>query len=380
MSALLTDAPAAARRPASGVAVDRLAVSVYRVPTDAPEADGTLSWTATTLVLVQAVAGDHQGLGYSYTHASAARLVRELLAEQVVGRDALDVPAAWQAMAVATRNLGRPGIVASAIAAVDTALWDLKARLLDVSLVALLGAVRDGIEVYGSGGFTSYDDARLREQLGGWADDGLRRVKMKVGSDPADDPRRVRLARQAIGPEVALMVDANGAYARKEALALAEAFAEQRVDWFEEPVSSEDLAGLHLVRDRAPAGMAVAAGEYGYDLPEFRRMLEAEAVDVLQADATRCGGFTGFLRVAALCAARSLPLSSHCAPALHLHVDCAAPNMVHAEYFHDHVRIEELLFDGVQRPRDGVLRPDRSRPGMGLDLRRADAARFEVAA
>jgi L-alanine-DL-glutamate epimerase-like enolase superfamily enzyme len=380
MSALLTDAPAAARRPASGVAVDRLAVSVYRVPTDAPEADGTLSWTATTLVLVQAVAGDHQGLGYSYTDASAARLVRELLAEQVVGRDALDVPAAWQAMAVATRNLGRPGIVASAIAAVDTALWDLKARLLDVSLVALLGAVRDGIEVYGSGGFTSYDDARLREQLGGWADDGLRRVKMKVGSDPADDPRRVRLARQAIGPEVALMVDANGAYARKEALALADAFAEQRVDWFEEPVSSDDLAGLHLVRDRAPAGMAVAAGEYGYDLPEFRRMLEAEAVDVLQADATRCGGFTGFLRVAALCAARSLPLSSHCAPALHLHVDCAAPNMVHAEYFHDHVRIEELLFDGVQRPRDGVLRPDRSRPGMGLDLRRADAARFEVAA
>jgi L-alanine-DL-glutamate epimerase-like enolase superfamily enzyme len=380
MSALLTDAPAAARRPAGGAAVDRLAVSVYRVPTDAPEADGTLSWSSTTMVLVEAFAADRVGLGYSYTDASAARLVRELLAEQVVGRDALDVPAAWEAMAVATRNLGRPGIVASAIAAVDTALWDLKARLLDVSLVALLGAARDGVELYGSGGFTSYDDARLREQLGGWAADGLKRVKMKVGSDPADDPRRVRVARQAIGPEVALMVDANGAYERKEALALAESFAEERVDWFEEPVSSDDLAGLHLVRDRAPAGMAVAAGEYGYDLPYFRRMLEAESVDVLQADATRCAGFTGFLRAAALCAARSLPLSSHCAPALHLHVDCAAPNVVHAEYFHDHVRIEAMLFDGVQRPRDGVLRPDRSRPGMGLELRRADAVRFEVAA
>ncbi len=380
MSALLTDAPAAARRPASGVVVDRLAVSVYRVPTDAPEADGTLSWSSTTMVLVEAFAADRVGLGYSYTDASAARLVRELLAAQVTGRDALDIPGAWEAMAIATRNLGRPGIVASAIAAVDTALWDLKARLLDVSLVALLGAARDGVELYGSGGFTSYDDARLREQLGGWAADGLKRVKMKVGSDPADDPRRVRVAREAIGPGVGLMVDANGAYERKEALALAESFAEVRVDWFEEPVSSDDLAGLHLVRDRAPAGMAVAAGEYGYDLPYFRRMLEAESVDVLQADATRCAGFTGFLRTAALCAARSLPLSSHCAPALHLHVDCAAPNVVHAEYFHDHVRIEEMLFEGVQRPRDGVLRPDRSRPGMGLELRRADAVRFEVAA
>ena len=201
---------------------------------------------------------------------------------------------------------------------------------------------------------------------------------MKVGSDPADDPRRVRLAREAIGPDVELMVDANGAYRRKQALALADAFGEQHVTWFEEPVSSDDLDGLRMVRDRGPAGMAIAAGEYGYDLPYFRRMLDAGAVDILQADATRCAGFTGFLRVAALCAARSLPLSSHCAPALHLHVDCAAPNLIHLEYFHDHVRIEQMLFDGVQRPVDGVLRPDHSRPGLGLELRRADAARFAV--
>jgi L-alanine-DL-glutamate epimerase-like enolase superfamily enzyme len=292
----------------------------------------------------------------------------------------MDVPAAWQAMAVATRNLGRPGIVASAIAAVDTALWDLKARLLDLPLVSLFGAVRDAVPLYGSGGFTSYSDAELRDQLGAWAAAGFRRVKMKVGSDPVDDPRRVTVAREAIGPDVELMVDANGAYRGKQALRLADAFAEQGVTWFEEPVSSDDLDGLRLLRDRAPAGMAVAAGEYGYDLPYFRHMLEAGAVDVLQADATRCAGFTGFLRVAALCAARSLPLSSHCAPALHLHVDCAAPNLLHAEYFHDHVRIERMLFDGVQEPVDGVLRPDRARPGNGLELRRADAQRFEVAA
>ncbi len=376
---LLTDAPAVARR-AVHMPLDGIEVHVYRIPTDYPEADGTLAWDSTTMVLVEARAGGRAGIGYSYTDASAAALIRSLLTDVVVGREAMDVPAAWQAMAVAARNLGRPGIVASAMAAVDTALWDLKARLLDLPLVSLFGAARDGVEVYGSGGFTSYDDARLREQLGGWAADGLKRVKMKVGADPADDPRRVRVARDAIGPDVGLMVDANGAYTRKLALSLAGSFDDQGVDWFEEPVSSDDLGGLHLIRDDGPPGMAIAAGEYGYDLPYFRRMLETEAVDVLQADATRCAGFTGFLQVASLCAARSLPLSSHCAPALQLHVDCAAPNVVHAEWFHDHVRIERMLFEGVQEPIDGVLRPDRSRPGMGLLLRRADAERWEVAA
>ena len=375
-TASLTDAPAVARP--AGVTVERIAVSAYRVPTDLPEADGTLSWSSTTMVLVEAFGAGTTGIGWSYTDASAAPLISGLLAPVVEGRAAMDVPAAWQAMAVATRNLGRPGIVASAIAAVDVALWDLKARLLELPLVSLFGAARDGVPVYGSGGFTSYSNDQLRDQLGGWATDGLTRVKMKVGSDPADDPRRVRLAREAIGPDVELMVDANGAYRRKQALALADAFGEQHVTWFEEPVSSDDLDGLRMVRDRGPAGMAIAAGEYGYDLPYFRRMLDAGAVDILQADATRCAGFTGFLRVAALCAARSLPLSSHCAPALHLHVDCAAPNLIHLEYFHDHVRIEQMLFDGVQRPVDGVLRPDHSRPGLGLELRRADAVRFAV--
>jgi L-alanine-DL-glutamate epimerase-like enolase superfamily enzyme len=382
-AASLTDAPAARQRAVSAhleVPVDALDVHVYRIPTDAPEADGTLSWSSTTMVLVLASGGGTTGLGYSYTDAGAAHLIRDLLSPVVVGREALNVPAAWQAMAVATRNLGRTGIVASAMAAVDTALWDLKAHLLEVPLVSLFGAARDGVEVYGSGGFTSYADERLAEQLGGWARDGLKRVKMKVGSDPSDDPRRVRVAREAVGADVALMVDANGAYQRKQALLLAAAFADQGVDWFEEPVSSDDLAGLRLIRDQGPPGMAIAAGEYGYALPYFRRMLEAEAVDVLQADATRCAGFTGFLHVAALCEARSLPLSSHCAPALHLHVDCAAPNVVHAEWFHDHVRIERMLFDGVQRPVDGVLRPDRSLPGIGLELREADAAQWEVAA
>jgi L-alanine-DL-glutamate epimerase-like enolase superfamily enzyme len=361
----------------TAAAVDGVDVTVYRVPTDAPESDGTFAWEATTLVLVEARAGGCTGLGYTYGAAAVGGVVHEMLAPRVHGIDAMAVPRAWEAMVESLRNVGRPGLGAMAVAAVDTALWDLKARLLDLPLVDLLGPVRDRVEVYGSGGFTSYSIARLQEQLGGWAADGIRRVKMKIGRDPEADRERVRAARAAIGG-AELFVDANGAYPVEQALAQAEAFAAQDVSWFEEPVSSDDLAGLARVRAGAPAGMAVAAGEYGFDLPYFRRMLDAGAVDCLQADATRCCGITGFLLVAAVCAADFTPLSAHCAPSLHLHPCCAAHPVRHLEHFHDHVRVERLLFDGTVEPVDGALTPDRSRPGLGLELRRGDAERYRL--
>jgi L-alanine-DL-glutamate epimerase-like enolase superfamily enzyme len=359
------------------VAVQRLDVGAYTIPTDAPEADGTLAWDATTIVVVRAYAGERCGVGWTYASAAAAALIRDTLAEPVVGRDALAPQAAWEAQRRATRNLGRPGLVAMAIAAVDTALWDLRARVLELPLCELLGAVRETVAIYGSGGFTSYAQERLCAQLGGWAHDGIPRVKMKVGSEPDADPERVRAARAAVGPHVELMVDANGAYARKQALALAERFhGEAGVSWFEEPVSSEDLDGLRLLRDRAPAGMQVAAGEYGWTLADFRALLDAGAVDVLQADVTRCGGITELLRVDALCRAARVPLSLHCAPALHAHPAAALAQFEHLEWFHDHVRIEALLFDGAPQPHAGALRPDRSAPGNGLTFKAADAERW----
>jgi len=158
----------------NGVAIERLDVSAYTVPTDFPESDGTIT---------------------------------------------------WKQMVHAIRNLGRPGICSMAIAAVDASLWDLKARLLDLPLVTLLGQVRESAPIYGSGGFTSYSREQLQRQLGDWVADGIPRVKMKIGNHPDDDPTRVANAREAIGPDTELFVDANGAYSRKEALALAEIFA-----------------------------------------------------------------------------------------------------------------------------------------------------------
>jgi L-alanine-DL-glutamate epimerase-like enolase superfamily enzyme len=278
-------------------------------------------------------------------------------------------------MVAALRNLGRPGISSMAIAAVDCALWDLKARLLELPLCRLLGQANASVPIYGSGGFTSYSTSRLEEQLASWVERGIPRVKMKIGSAPDEDPERVRCARAAIGPNAELFVDANGAYGVKQALALAERFAaEADVSWFEEPVSSDDLDGLRLVRERAPAGMAIAAGEYGYDAGYFARMVDC--VDVLQADVTRCAGITELLRVDGLCRSQQRPLSLHCGPAIHLHPALALDRLAHLEYFHDHVRIEQLLFDGVVAPRQGELWPDLERPGNGLELKRADAERY----
>jgi L-alanine-DL-glutamate epimerase-like enolase superfamily enzyme len=364
---------------AGQVTVRGVRARAYTIPTDAPEADGTLEWDATTIVVVHVAAGDARGIGWTYGHASLARLIEDTLAPLVVGADALAPQALWAAMARALRNVGRAGAGAMALAALDSALWDLKARLLGLPLCELLGAVRDEVPLYGSGGFTSYPEERLRRQLGGWAADGFRRVKLKVGADAEADPRRVRVAREAVGPDVELFADANGAYSRRQALRLAEVFADEcDVRWFEEPVSSEDRDGLRWLRDRVPSQVAIAAGEYVWTLADARALLDAGAVDVLQADVSRCGGITELLRIDALCRGAQLGLSLHCAPALHAHVALALSQLAHLEWFHDHVRIEAQLFDGALEPRDGVLRPDRSRPGNGLELRAADAERWSA--
>ena len=360
------------------VVVDDVRATAYRVPTERPESDGTLEWDHVTVVVAEIDAGGQTGIGYTYSDPGTVAVIAGTLADVLRGHDAMATNRAWWAMVRAIRNLGWPGISATAISAADTALWDLKAKLLNVCLADLLGRAQDAVPIYGSGGLTSYTEQELCEQLAGWVDQGIPRVKMKVGRDPDADPRRVAAARNAIGPDAKLFVDANGACSRTEALALAEQFHELGVTWFEEPVSSNDLDGLRFLRDHVPAPMDVTAGEYGYEPEYFRHMLDARAVDVLQGDVTRTCGITGLQTVGALCAAYEVPFSAHCAPQIHAHAACAIGRLRHCEYFHTHARAEALLFDGVLEPRDGALRPDQTRPGLGIELRRADAERFRA--
>lgn len=350
--------------------------TVCKVPTDAPEADGTFAWNSTTLILVELSAGGEIGLGYTYGSQAIEQLAEHLAATCLVGQAAFDIPHMNSRMARAVRNDGNGGISAMAISMLDVALWDLKGRLLGQPVSKLFGRTQDAVAVYGSGGFTSYSDQQLSKQLSAWANAGIRMVKMKVGENPEVDPQRVRKARASIGKKVELFVDANGAYTVKQALNLAELFHQQQVSWFEEPVSSDEIEGLRLIRERAPVGMEIAAGEYAYNVFDFGRLLRPGAVDVLQADATRCGGFSGFVAASRLAASFGYQLSAHCAPSLHMHIGCSLPNFRHIEYFHDHVRIERMLFDGFIEQKNGFMKPDDSRPGLGLTFKRKDALRF----
>jgi len=250
-------------------------------------------------------------------------------------------------------------------------------------LIKLLGRARIEAPIYGSGGFTTYEDAATRAQLEGWVGDWeIPRVKIKIGeswgANPDRDLHRVSLMREVVGPGVEAYVDANGAYTVKQAVRLGSIMTSDfGVSWFEEPVSSDDLVGLRRVRAQCVAD--VAAGEYGYDLAYFDHMVDAEAIDCLQVDVTRCGGYTEWLRVADLARGRGLQVSAHCAPNLHAPVAIAVPNLRHIEYFHDHHRIEQLLFEGTLPPHGGALIPCADRVGHGLALKPADATRYRTA-
>lgn len=356
-----------------------LTAQAYRIPTEGPEADGTFDWTDTTLVLVSATADEVTGLGWTYGPAATAMVVTDMLAAAVRELDPDDVPKAWSVMRARLRNAGRPGIAGLALSAVDCALWDLKARRHRVPLARLLGTIHSEVPVYGSGGFTTYDADRQHRQLAQWVhEDGIPRVKIKIGESwgrrVERDLLRMSAARKSIGDDARLFVDANGAYDRKQAVRVLRSAEDLGIEWYEEPVSSDDLEGLAVVRDQVTAD--VTAGEYGFDLPYFARM--APHVDCLQIDVTRCGGISEFLRAAATAAAHGLEVSAHCAPHQHLAVAGCVENLRHIEWFHDHVRIEHMLFDGTVSARGGTVSSNLDSIGNGLTFRAADAQRFRV--
>lgn len=352
--------------------------SVYKVPTNSPESDGTIEWDETTLVLVAITAEGQTGIGFSYGHEAMSLVIQNTFAPLLKNGDPMNVTLLWEKMIEASRNMGSRGIAAHAIAAVDIALWDLKAKILNVTLCTLWGQVKDSVPIYGSGGFTSYTAKQLTEQFENWKKKGIDKFKMKVGRNPDKDLQRVKHARAVIGSSNELFVDANGAYTCKQALEFAERFKESEVSWFEEPVIADDLAGLHLMRNRAPAGMNIAAGEYSYEIFYFKRMLEAKAVDVLQADATRCCGFTGFFQACHLSRAFNIPISSHTAPSIHVHPCVTQASVCHMEYFYDHERIEQMFFEGCPELKNGALYPHLDRFGHGLELKEKSLKKYLV--
>jgi L-alanine-DL-glutamate epimerase-like enolase superfamily enzyme len=359
------------------VQAKRLKVSAYTIPTSSPESDGTIEWDSTTLILVTITAGNQAGIGYTYASIATAVVIEKMLQPLIIDKNVMDIPSIHANMIHAVRNQGNCGIAMMAVSALDNALWDLKAKLLELPLSKLIGSVKDKMLLYGSGGFTSYSKEQLQDQFSHWTEEGMKYVKMKIGRDVKQDVERVKQARQAIGDDVDLFVDANGAYTIKQAIEKASQFADSKISWFEEPVTSDNLDGLRFIREQVQPLVNVTAGEYGYNLPYFKRMLEAKAVDILQADATRCGGITDFLKAGHLAEAYEIPFSSHCAPMLHLAAALALPSFFIAEYFHDHARIESMLFDGFAYPKNGYMKPDLRAPGLGFEFKYEDAEKYK---
>lgn len=344
-----------------------VSTGIYRFPTPEPEGDGTLTWDATTAVTVQIQSEGCTGLGWTYSSSASAAIITDHLAPAISDLDVLDVSGCWSAMHRACRNLGTRGLVMQAISAVDIALWDLKARLLGVSLSSLFGQLRDAVPVYGSGGFTTMNTQQLHDQIRTWTEAGCAAMKIKIGqgwgTQETRDLARVEQLRSQTD-DVALMVDANGGYSRGQARRVGQQLDDLGVVWFEEPVSSDDLEGLAVVRNALNCD--VAAGEYISEVDEADRL--CAVVDCLQLDVTRCGGYTGWLRAAAAAAVHHLEVSGHCAPSLHAAVAAAVPNLRHVEWFTDHARLEPLLVDGAPPVHHGALHPDPDALGHGMSL------------
>lgn len=353
----------------SGAHIDKVTTATYRFPTPEPEADGTLSWQSTTAVTVCLQAGGLTGLGWTYSSPTAAGIVRHHLAGTVHDRPALDIAGGWEAMHRAGRNFGTRGLYLQAMSAVDIAWWDLKARLLEVSLPELFGRCHDSAPIYGSGGFTTLTESQLAEQVQWWRSVGCTAMKIKIGESWGSriprDLHRVEQLAQLAGPDVELMVDANGGYTVGQARRVGHALDDLGVSWFEEPVSSDDVTGLATLRDELRCD--VTAGEYASDVYDVRALLPA--VDCIQLDVTRCGGYTGWLRGAAQAQAHNMEVSGHCAPSLHAAVATAVPNLRHLEWFADHARLEPLLVNGAPPVHGGAIHPGDSEPGHGMRLR-----------
>ena len=362
----------------SATPIEAVHATAYVVPTDSPESDGTSEWASTTLVIVKVEAGGKQGIGYTYGDSSIAKLIQDRFAKLLVAYDAMSIPKRWSDMVTSTKNIGRSGISSTAISAVDIALWDLKAKLLDTPLAMLLGLARPSIPAYGSGGFTTYSQEQLREQLTNWLERGFDKVKIKIGRNKLADVDRVSFAREVIGPNRGLFVDASGAYTRTEALEMIDLLTQWKVSWFEDPIPCDDVDGLRILCQQRPGGVSIAAGEYGFELSYFRRLLQENAIDTLQVDATRCGGITGFLAVANLCDAFGIPLATRSAPALHASLGCVAQRATCLEYSHDHARVEKMFFEGLPLFEKGHLKPDFNLPGLGITFKENDMACYKV--
>ena len=308
----------------------------------------------------------HTGVGFSYSKRAggpAQYAHAKEVAEGLIGEDPNDIARVYDKLLWAGASVGRSGVATQALAAIDVALWDLKAKRAGLPLAKLLGAHRDSVRTYNtSGGFLNASLEEVRDRATRSLEEGIGGIKIKVGlPDSAEDLRRVAGVREHIGTDVPLMVDANQQWDRATALRMGRRLEEFDLVWIEEPLDAYDAEGHAQLA--AALDTPIATGEMLASVAEHVRLIDARACDIIQPDAPRVGGITQFLRLAALADQRGLGLAPHFAMEIHLHLAAAYPREPWVEHF-DWL---DPLFEERLETRDGrMLVPDR--PGLGVTL------------
>ena len=311
------------------------------------------------------------GLGVGIAHPGVRVTIDKTLKSLLIGEDPFAIERLWERMFWRVRSYGRKGIAFCAISAVDIALWDLKAKALGLPLYRLLGPYQERVPIYGSGGWTHFDERELVEEQTGYIERlGVRAVKMKVAKDfgrsEREDVRRLAAVRQAVGDEVEVLIDANNGYYAKQAIGMAKRFEDYNVGWFEEPVLADDIQGLAEIA-RA-ISIPVATGEHEYLKYGFKDLIARGGADIVQPDVGRVGGVTEWMKVAHLAHAFNLPVAPHAFQLVHLHLACATPNLRIVEYLGVSEEGDRVWYTEFPRPKDGWWAPYPDRPGLGLEL------------
>jgi L-alanine-DL-glutamate epimerase-like enolase superfamily enzyme len=338
-----------------------------RVPLSTPIADSTHTLHVIDLIVVEIRAGDNSGwsymLSFDYGPSLLKGVIDHELKRHVVGCAADDIRSIYEQNLELTEYIGREGVAMWGTSAIDAALWDLLARRLNVPVSLLFGRRTNTVRVYGSGGWISYSDEDLADEVSRYVARGFAGVKIKIGSPQEDrDVERIRAVRGLLGPDRMLMVDANQGLTLERALRLVRQVEDCRLSWLEEPFPKNDLESFS--RLGAATEIPLAAGEREFGLEPFRRIANARSVSIMQPDLLRAGGVTGWRLVAGLAEAHMLRVAPHFYREYDVHLAASVPNLVAIESF-------DWLRDLVESPfevHDGVaLVPDR--PGFGVDFR-----------
>lgn len=351
------------------MAITSFQISAYSAPYANPITNGLYTYTDTEIVVCEVrTASGATGIGWTHGGSIVFQAMQDI-AETIVGQDEFCTERLWDQM-YRPKLWGRRGLTTRAISAIDIALWDCIGKQANVSVHKLLGGHKESVPAYVAGGY--YEPGKglseLQTEMSDRVAGGARAIKMKIGAASIkEDTARIKAAREAVGPDIELLVDANNAYGRLDALKMARVLEESGVFWFEEPLAPDDLEGSAELA--ANSDCPIALGENEYTKFGFKEVLDKRAADVLNADAQILGGITEWRKCASLAEASHIPVAPHGDQEIHVHLVGAVPNGLIVEFYDNDLNtLKSVMFDErLELDDQGRLTPP-DRPGLGFDV------------